>query len=118
MNNPDMEIPLSMSGKFIKVSDFDGNGLKLKIASDKAVMVVCSNPKYGFPDGPNKGKTIRYAFEDLEGKERIFDSKSLRFASGISKFKKGDIVTIVRHPAGTDTQYEVKKEDDLASIPF
>lgn len=111
-------MPISTGGKFVKGADFD-KGLTLTISA-KPELVEC-NPKYGFTEGPNKGKTVRYYFTDKTG-ERVFDSKAVRFASAISKFEVGDRIYIKRQAAGTDTQYEMKKMDKdetaLEDIPF
>jgi len=112
-------MPISIGGKFLKGADFDA-GITLTITG-KPELVTCSNPKYGFPDGPNQGKTVRYYFKDASG-DRIFDSKASRFATAISKFEVRDTLHIQRNNAGTDTTYSAKKVDakdvDLASIPF
>lgn len=114
-----MEMPISVGGKFLKGADFDA-GITLTITG-KPELVVCSNPKYGFPDGPNQGKTVRYYFKDAQG-DRIFDSKASRFATAISKFEIGDTLHIQRNSAGTDTTYSAKKVDPketpLEAIPF
>ena len=110
-----MQMPISVGGKFIKGSDFD-NGVTATITAPPEL--VETNPKYGFTEGPNKGKTVRYYFKDANG-DRIFDSKSSRFATAISKYEVGDTLQITRNSAGTDTTYSMKKvEGDLASIPF
>lgn len=99
-------MPISVGGKFLKGADFDAG--KTLTITGKPELVECSNPKYGYPDGPNKGKTVRYYFKDANG-DRIFDSKAGRFASAISKFEVGDTVDIVRNAAGTDTTYSIVK---------
>lgn len=114
-----MRMPISTGGKFIKGPDFD-SGLTLTITAIPE-LVECSNPKYGYPDGPNKGKTVRYYFKDKNG-ERIFDSKASRFAYAVSKYEVGDTLYIKRTPSGTDTQYQASKVDPketpLEDIPF
>lgn len=109
-----MKMPISTGGKFIKGSDLD-NGLTLTITAEPE-LTEC-NPKYGFTEGPNKGKTVRYHFG-----ERIFDSKSSRFASAISRFEVGDTVHIKRNLAGTETSFSIVKADPketpLENIPF
>jgi hypothetical protein len=108
--------PILTGGKFVSAKEFDGQGKTLKITAEPE-LVTCSNPKYGFQEGVNKGKTVRYSFHD-GNTDRLFESKAIRFAKAIEPFGVGDTVQIKRHAAGTDTQYEVKKADDLSSIPF
>jgi hypothetical protein len=114
-----MEMPISVGGKFLKGADFDAG--KTLTITGKPELVVCSNPKYGFPDGPNQGKTVRYYFKDQSG-DRIFDSKASRFATAISRFEVGDTIHIQRNAAGTDTTYSANKvekgETPLDQIPF
>lgn len=110
-----MKMPISTGGKFLKGADMD-LGITVTITAEPEL--VETNPKYGFTEGPNKGKTVRYHFKDSNG-ERVFDSKSSRFATAISKFEVGDTLFIKRQAAGTDTTYDAKKVDgDLANIPF
>lgn len=99
-------------GKFLSAKIFDG-GVFLKITAD-AELVESSNPKYGFTEGANKGKTVRYFFNDGQN-DKWFESKAIRFAKAIESFNPGDVVYIKRMAAGTDTQYEVKAgtESDL-----
>ena len=108
-----MQMPISVGGKFIKGSDFD-NGVTATITAPPEL--VETNPKYGFTEGPNKGKTVRYYFKDANG-DRIFDSKSSRFATAISKFEVGDTVHIKREAAGTDTTYAVTKTTADTNVP-
>jgi len=107
-------MPINIGGKFLKGADFDA-GITLTI-SGKPELIVCANPKYGFQEEPNKGKTIRYYFKDASG-DRMFDSKASRFANAISKFEVGDTVHVKREAAGTDTTYAVKKVE-TDGIPF
>lgn len=112
-----MKSPITNTGKFIKSTEFDSeNGKVLKITAEPE-LIVSANPKFGFVDGPNKGKTVRYKFTE-DGNEKWFETKSLRFARALEAFEVGDTVRITRVPAGTDTQYSVTKVDDLSSIPF
>lgn len=92
------------TNSFIKGVEFEGNGLKLKV-SKTPEKIEANDPKFGWPDGPDKGKTIKFYFEQ-DGKERTFESKSARFIQAFNAVAVvGEEIVIRRTGTGTDTQY-------------
>ncbi len=111
---------LGVAASYLKGIQFvDGLTLKIK----KTPEYVQANEGFGFKDGPNAGKTVRFYFE-LEGEERYFDSTSSRFINALDPFKVGDTVLISRTGSAMKTEWFAKKSSTKAKeaeekdVPF
>lgn len=130
----------NMNKVWIKSSEFDGNGLVLrvdsvsKVSGDYGASAESSIVKRGILE---EGQSFRYVFTDPEGVERKHDSASFPLFIGMeyADVSIGDWVHIKRGGKGEETKYAVvltekpkpikkapKKDDeeglDSSKIPF
>lgn len=104
-----------MGGMWIKATEFEGEGLKLRCKGVEKV--VANNPKYGATKEESlvrkeilaEGETFRYLFTDESGEDRQIDSKSMPMFIGFKQvdIEEGDWVNVVRTGKLDETRYVV-----------
>lgn len=114
-----------VGGKWIKASEFEGEGLTLKIK--KVEKVRANNPKYGAEEKDylvkneilEVGETFKYLFEDAEGNEREHDSASTPMFIGFqqAELEGGEWVKIRREGKMDKTRYFVEKIEAPEKLP-
>ncbi len=113
------------SNEWIKASEFEGDGLKLKAL--KVEKVKASNPQYGAEEDDlfverevlKVGETLRYNFLTPEGTTRKIDSTSVPLFVGFKKadIKPEDWVHIQRSGQAKQTRYTVEKIEAPTKAP-
>lgn len=101
---------LNVTGAYLKGKQFE-QGIVAKIL--KAPEFVEANDGFGFDDGEHEGKSLRFYFE-VDGKERTFDTTSVRLISAMDPFNVGDVVKITRSGNAMKTEWKVEKADAAA----
>lgn len=90
---------------FLKGKEFV-KGLTVRIIKTPT-LEDSNDPKFGFKDGENKGKVLRFTFM-VDGGEKLFDATSKRFCDAMDPFEVGANLHITRTGEGMDTDWIVK----------
>jgi len=114
------EAASKMGGNWLKASDFEGEGMTLTIKSVEKIK--SGNPKYGTVETDylykkevlELGETFHFIFENKEGEEKMFDSKSapLFIAMQQAQIEAGDTIHIKREGVTDKTRYYVTKQEN------